>query len=301
MKLPMFKSTKMTKQVANVLIGLYLLYGFFNMPMSVLLLSAAIGMIILGTLDSMELAVAATLASGLLMRYVFKIGSAITHRTEGFAVAQRPLAQANQLVGEGFMTTDSKEVAARLASIRRSADVNKPLSTGTGIRSAALANGILSSTFSEGFADAATMEGGSASAEGTKTETATAPTSSSPSASSDSASAAPSAEKFADKGEGSDGLFKLGTVPGDSKSGPHLDAGSTLLNAISGLKPDQVKAMTEDTRKLLDTQKSLMGMLETMKPLLSDGQNLINTFGTMFGGKGGADGAMAAMAATGSK
>ena len=281
MKLPMFKSTKTTKQVANILIGLYLLYGFFSMPMSVLLLSAAIGLIVLGTLDSMELAVAATMASGLLMRYVFKMGSAITHRAEG------------------YMTANSKDVADRLASIRRSAPVNTPLSTGTGIRSAALANGILSSTFSEGFADAATMEGGTASAEGKKTETASAPTASASASASASDSAAPSAEKFADKGDGSDGLFKLGAVPSDGKSGPHLDAGSTLLNAISGLKPEQVKAMTDDTRKLLDTQKSLMGMLETMKPLLADGQNLMNTFGTMFGGKGGADGALAAMTGAG--
>jgi hypothetical protein len=133
------------------------------------------------------------------------------------------------------------------------------------------------------------MEGGSASAEGVKTEpavAATAPSASSGSASaSSSSSSAPSAEKFTDK-QTSDGLFKLGALPSEGKSGPHLDAGSTLLNAISGLKPDQVKSMTEDTRKLLDTQKSLMGMLETMKPLLTDGQNLINTFGTMFGGNG---------------
>ena len=279
MKLPMFKSTKITKQVATTLVGLYLLYGFFNMPMSVLLFSSAIGLIVLGTIDSMEIAVAATIVAGLLLRYVFNIGAAITHRIDG------------------FMVPDSKDVAERLATIRRSAPLNQPLSTGTGIRSAALANGILSNSFSEGFADAATMEGGSASAEGTKTETAISTTASASASASASESAAPSAEKFTDK-PGSDGLFKLGALPSESKSGPHLDAGSTMLNAISGLKPDQVKSMTEDTRKLLDTQKSLMGMLETMKPLLTDGQSLINTFGTMFGGKGGADGAMAAMAAT---
>lgn len=279
MKLPTFKSTKMTKQVAYALIGLYLIYGIFSMPVSVLLFSAAVGLIVLGTIDSMEIAVAAAIAVGLVMRYVFNVGIAITKRSEGF-----------------MATTSSEEVADRLASIRRSAPANQPLSTDSGIRSSALANGILASSYSEGFADASTMEGGSASAEGKKTEKATAPTESASASASASESAAPSAEKFTDAPT-SDGLFKLGALPSESKSGPHLDASSTLLNAISGLKPDQVKSMTEDTRKLMDTQKSLMGMLETMKPLLVDGQSLINTFGTMFGSKGGADGAMAAMAA----
>jgi ubiquinone/menaquinone biosynthesis C-methylase UbiE len=49
------------------------------------------------------------------------------------------------------------------------------------------------------------------------------------------------------------------------------------------LMPDQVKAMTEDTRKLMETQKSLMGMLTTMKPMITDGKQMMETFTEMFG------------------
>ena len=67
-----------------------------------------------------------------------------------------------------------------------------------------------------------------------------------------------------------------------------------MLNALNALQPDQVKRMSEDTQKLIDTQKSLMMMLGTMKPMLSDGKQLIDTFQKMFGP--GAAGAMGAPA-----
>jgi hypothetical protein len=91
-----------------------------------------------------------------------------------------------------------------------------------------------------------------------------------------------------------DGLFKLGSIPQDTKGGFHIDQGTTVLNALNALQPDQVKRMSEDTQKLIDTQKSLMMMLGTMKPMLSDGKQLIDTFQTMFGP--GASGAMGATA-----
>ena len=70
-----------------------------------------------------------------------------------------------------------------------------------------------------------------------------------------------------------------------------------MLNALNALQPDQVKKMSEDTQKLIDTQKSLMMMLGTMKPMLSDGKQLIDTFQTMFGpGASGATGAPGAPA-----
>jgi hypothetical protein len=40
--------------------------------------------------------------------------------------------------------------------------------------------------------------------------------------------------------------------------------------------------MTEDTQKLMETQKNLMGMLGAMKPMLQDGKQMMETFGTMF-------------------
>lgn len=77
--------------------------------------------------------------------------------------------------------------------------------------------------------------------------------------------------------------FKLGEIPSQVKNGPHIDAGSTLISAIKSLNPDQINAMTKDTQQLIDTQKSLMGMLGSMKPMLNDGKQLMETFQEMFG------------------
>jgi len=77
--------------------------------------------------------------------------------------------------------------------------------------------------------------------------------------------------------------FKLGEIPSQVKNGPHIDAGSTLIKAIQGLNPEQINAMTKDTQQLIETQKSLMGMLGTMKPMLNDGKQLMETFQQMFG------------------
>ncbi len=88
-------------------------------------------------------------------------------------------------------------------------------------------------------------------------------------------------EKF--QAESEDGLFKLGQLPAEGKNGPHIDAGTTIMRALSSLNPGQISSLTEDTKKLLDTQKSLMGMLNTMKPILSDGAGLLSQFQGMFG------------------
>lgn len=77
--------------------------------------------------------------------------------------------------------------------------------------------------------------------------------------------------------------FTLGEIPSQAKNGPHIDAGSTLIKAIQGLNPEQINAMTKDTQQLIETQKSLMGMLGTMKPMLNDGKQLMETFQQMFG------------------
>lgn len=77
--------------------------------------------------------------------------------------------------------------------------------------------------------------------------------------------------------------FTLGEIPGQVKKGPHLDVSSTLMKAINSLDPEQVKAMSVDTKQLIETQKTLMGMLGNMKPMLQDGKELMNTFNDMFG------------------
>lgn len=105
-----------------------------------------------------------------------------------------------------------------------------------------------------------------------------------PSAGDETAAAPPAQpEVSAFMNPGQPGMFKLGELPSAAAAGPHIDAGTTIMRALGALNPDQISSLTDDTRKLLDTQKSLMSMLSTMKPMLSDGQNLLASFTNMFG------------------
>ena len=91
---------------------------------------------------------------------------------------------------------------------------------------------------------------------------------------------------FRSGGSESDSLFKLGVIPEQDKGGFHIDQGTTVINALNALKPDQVKQMTEDTQKLIDTQKSLMSLLTSVKPMMQDGKQMLDTFQQMFGTAG---------------
>jgi hypothetical protein len=63
----------------------------------------------------------------------------------------------------------------------------------------------------------------------------------------------------------------------------HLDAGTTFMNAYKSLKPDQIASMSKDTQELMQTQKQLMGTLATLKPLISDGKEMMEMFQGYFG------------------
>lgn len=86
-------------------------------------------------------------------------------------------------------------------------------------------------------------------------------------------------------------MFQLGKkykMPSEKDDAEfHLDAGTTFLNAYKSLKPDQISAMTKDTQELINTQKQLMSTLHTLKPLITDGQEMMNTFQGYFGNAGG--------------
>ena len=86
------------------------------------------------------------------------------------------------------------------------------------------------------------------------------------------------------------GLFKLGEMPSEAADGPHVDAGSTLMKAMNALKPEQINAMTADTKSLMETQQNLMGMLKSMQPILKDGRKLLDTFSGIFGQDGAPQG-----------
>jgi hypothetical protein len=149
-------------------------------------------------------------------------------------------------------------------------------------------SGLLSSNYVEGFADADPKK----AEEATPSPSTSTPASvNAPSATTGLAAAMPNAPAasaeppqtsgFSDKL--TDGMFKLGVIPPDAVGGAHIDVGTTLMNALNSLKPDQVKQMTEDSRKLMETQKSLMGMLTTIKPMIQDGKQMMDTFQEMFG------------------
>ena len=89
-----------------------------------------------------------------------------------------------------------------------------------------------------------------------------------------------------DNGERSE-FFNLGKkykLPSETDDKEfHLDAGTTFLNAYKSLKPDQIAAMTKDTQDLMQTQKQLMSTLATLKPLITDGKDMMDMFKSYFG------------------
>jgi len=267
-----------TDKISLGILALYAVYGIFAIPFVYFMLSLAVGLIVYSTSDSIEYTVVAVLLTGVL--------------TVLISQARRP---------EGFVDGGAM-ISKRVESIRRP-QAKAPI-------------GVYASGFVEGFSDLS--DNPVPTEKKPEAPTATAPTApsapSTPSAntvastvaaataatapstgattSSTSQPAAVTKSGFKDANSpNTDGLFKLGSIPQDTKGGFHIDQGTTVLNALNALQPDQVKRMSEDTQKLIDTQKSLMMMLGTMKPMLSDGKQLIDTFQTMFGpGASGATG-----------
>lgn len=261
---------KIREQVSYGFLALQSVQGVFGLGMTGLLFSYAIGLIVLSFNQPLEITIATTILAGLLWKVLSD-----RRRSEGFQVP----------VGAG----ESPEgIAKRIERIQNQA-VFQP-------------SGVLSSNFTEGFADAEAStqnQAGSVTTATTPNTTGTPAPTNAPTATNQLAAALPTAAAtaaaapstvpqqpaqtagFADKA--TDGMFKLGSIPADTVGGAHIDVGTTLMNALNALKPDQVKAMTDDTRKLMETQKSLMSMLASMKPMLADGKELMTTVTEMFG------------------
>jgi hypothetical protein len=241
-------------------LAFYILFAFAGIGISGLLFSLAIGLIVLSFDFSLELTVAAVIISGLLAKAWNE------RKREGFTGLSGSR--------EGFVGSVVKEITKRIETVKQPSP--EPQAT-------------LSSSYAEGFEDANTSTSATPtpSTPPAPTTAATAP------APTTAPAATPNLEKDIPKPKTSgftdqttSGMFKLGEIPSDVAGGAHIDVGTTMMNALNALKPDQVKQMTDDTRKLLETQKSLMGMLSSMKPMLQDGKALMGTFNDMFG-KGG--------------
>lgn len=244
-------------------LAFYVLYGFTVIGTTGLLMSLAVGLIVFSFEVGVELSVASVVLSGIAWKLM-------NRRSEGFDATSQivnNVAKAKQTfpLSEGFQD----DVIETLKNLKK----NDP-------------SGVLSSSFTEGFADADPKAATPAEPETKKEEAKPAAAASAP-----APVATPPAEPVKNAGfsdKAAEGMFKLGSIPADTAGGAHIDIGTTMMNALNSLKPDQVKQMTEDTRNLMETQKSLMGMLSTMKPMLNDGKQLMNTFNDMFG-KGGVE------------
>lgn len=266
----------------------YFVYGFFALPFTGFLLSLAVGLLSYGALESTEMSVAFTILTGVVFSLISRAGAATAlmkvATKEGFVTAQSEIERSAPSSYGAVVTgnTDGSEKIAKRVERIYKANVGP--------------HGVYASAFVEGFADAkpedkeleAVLKDKPAeeSAE-SKPASATAPSTAGsgipPPAPPAVASAVPKAETQGFRGAPDDGQFKLGVLPEEKKGGYHIDTGTTVMNALNALKPDQVKAMSADTQKLIETQKSLMSMLSSMKPMLQDGKQMMDTFQEMFG------------------
>lgn len=270
------KSTPLTQGIAMLVLVIYVLYSFFVLPFAGFLLSMAVGLVSYGGLESFEMSVSLMIITGVMY-------SLIAKSSERDATARLTTTRPRV---EPF--NDINTIAKRVQSIKKQ---QQP-------------SGIFASSFVEGFANAAADPEDPNGSGSTIVSTGTggpASTSETGGAGSDmdGPMPPPSITTSGPKEEEEDeisgftgtqnkkGEFKLGVLPEETKGGYHIDQGTTVMNALNALKPDQIKAMSADTQKLIDTQKSLMSMLSTMKPMLQDGQQMMNNFQEMFGKSGG--------------
>lgn len=281
------KTTPLTQGVSTLLLLVYVLYGFFALPFAGFLLSLAVGLLSYGALESPELSVAFVILTGVVYSLISRAGAATalmkvaTNSKEGFTTGN---------------TDGTEKISKRVERIYK-ANVGP--------------HGVYASAFVEGFADASgnSIDGQleavlkdkpAEESPESKPASATAPSTAgsgiTPPAPPAVAAAVPKAETQGGvgpsqptgstqgfRGAPDDGQFKLGVLPEETKGGYHIDTGTTVMNALNALKPDQIQAMSADTQKLIDTQKSLMSMLSSMKPMLQDGKQMMDTFQQMFG------------------
>ncbi len=267
--------TKQTSTVALVFFTLYFFYGMMYIPFTQYLVSLALGGIAFGMTDSYEIATIAVL----VMNFLFPVLGGPMYRISG--------------PSEGFMgNINPTDVTQRIQAMKKGGFMSVHEPEGVG------------SKMSEGFEDAQQPKTDLTQTEVTPNTTPTTatsqPASTQPTTQPQQPATQPSTgtppttqlpvntpadiAKFQDNGS----LFKLGEIPTDTKGGFHMDVGTTVTNALSALKPDQIKAMTADTKQLIETQKSLMSMLQTFQPMMQEGKQMMNTFNQMFAPTSGA-------------
>ena len=277
------KFTKQTEQVAFVFFTLYFVYGLFYTPFTQYLVSLAIGGIVYGIVDSAEIAVIALLAANYLFTVVASRRAYEGFEGEAPTTASTPEEEEEEkkvlagLQGVGSQMSEGfADAADPDMTVSETKSASADVSVGKSKPAAADEGAAVNPKDMEKMADMmkkmmSTMntDGVLASSKATKISETTPP-------------AHQPQEKETFQESQTAGLFKLGQIPKDEKGGHHIDAGTTVMNAINALKPDQIKAMTMDTKQLIETQKSLMGMLQTFQPMVHEGKQMMETFQEMF-------------------
>jgi len=295
--------TKQTSTVALIFFTVYFVYGIFYTPLVQFLVALSVGGIAYGISDSYEVATIALLAINYLFPIVFR--PAEVNGYEGFVSQENPKSKPTEISGrvsslkvqgvgskmtEGF--EDAEEVDMTISetkkkSVNSEATVAKSTPASAGAEEEMPQSQDLEKMAAMMQTMMKTMNSTGASA----SVKPSAPTGAydAPAAKKISEDNIPPAyqpatatETFQSSQKEAPGLFKLGQIPTDVKGGHHIDAGTTVMNAINALKPDQIKAMTMDTKQLIDTQKSLMGMLQTFQPMVHEGKQMMETFQEMF-------------------
>ena len=283
-------SNVFTFALALIALGIYSLYVLASQGILGLLVSFAIALITAAFVDKFEYIVISVLVIGLT--YILAMHK-LNCKLEGFGSDQNDVGAIlklnDQLTRESVKPTLStlNRSIEGFASADNSGDVNDDEEEDAdSSTSTAAPVDDLSNTTKQVDHDATAIANANTMPAPMNTSTAkpVAQPSAASTAAADVDTTATQPESFQD--EENSGLFKLGQLPSESKAGPFVDVASTMSKAMGNLKPDQIAAMTAESKSLLETQQQLMGMLESMRPVLQDGRQLLDTFGSIFGGMG---------------
>ena len=296
-----FHSTGLSYTLAVLALIIYIFFITSSIGVSGLLLSFAIGMIAAAFIEPLELVVALVIVAGILLTVASKqlfIQQILSAKTEGFdsgspgmgtgksisdrvvsleegtyrLPANRPRVKAvYSEIGFGYAPVQSTE---GFQDVPQDDDEEgeEADSTPAPKSEAANTNKLVDKDAADVVAAAATAK--------PDTESTVPGGGIQPSAA--SSAAAPAADGFTNSAS----LFQLGKLPSESALGPHVDIASTMNNALSALQPEQMAAMTAESNSLVETQRNLMNMLQTMRPVLQDGRQLLDTFSGIFGNLG---------------
>ena len=259
-----FKCTDQTRVLSMALFTLYFLYGMFKIPLVEYLFSLTLGAVIYGVTRSIEYGVLALLISNLILPM--------------FRTSKEGLAVDPKIEEKVTASPASTAPAAATATAAEEVPEDSEKAVVSGVDSPSVAD-------AEALASSGTTFTGSSTPASAQAKPTAAKKISEKGIPPVNQPAALVSDGFEDK-KGS-GLFKLGQIPTDEKGGFHIDAGTSVLNALKSLKPDQISAMTQDTKQLIETQKTLMGMLQSFKPMMSEGKEMMDTFQQMFSPAGG--------------